>query len=342
MIRVLIVDDSRVIRDYLTHILSSDPEIEVVATAASGYEAIKKTVQLKPDLITMDIHMPGMNGFDAARQIMQTAPTPVLIVTSSFVDIEDHKAFKALESGALAIIQKPEFGQGFQDHEGIARLVRYVKLMSEIKVVRRRKQAVQSPPKNKVHEAPRKVKLIVIGASTGGPIALQTMMKQLEEPLPVPVVIVQHIAEGFVKNLVSWLHMSTGVHCEIAVAGDRPKPGVFYFAKEGEHLLLRRDGSFMYRKGVPGEITVPAVDELFTSVAYHHGKEAIGIVLTGMGSDGAQGLKIMRERGAYTIAQDRPTSLIYSMPRKAVELGSVEEILPLAGIIPRINDLCGK
>jgi two-component system, chemotaxis family, protein-glutamate methylesterase/glutaminase len=336
MIRVLVVEDSPTVRELLICILSSDPAIEVVGTAQTGEEALEAVEHIRPDLITMDVHMPKMNGFDATRRIMETRPTPIVIVSGTADTSDTTKAFRAIESGALAILQKPS-GPGHPGHEqNSVDLLRTVKLMSEVKVVRRwprHRPVVETLPattvSNEFHLQPvhTLIRLVAIGASTGGPPALQTILAGLPKDFPVPVLIVQHIAAGFTQGLVDWLAQSSSLPVQMPIHGQLILPGRVYVAPDGLQMAMCADARIQLRTDEPENGLRPSVSYLFRSVAKAYGPGAIGVLLTGMGKDGAWELKLMKDQGAVTIVQDRDTSVVHGMPGEAIKLGGASYVL---------------
>ena len=336
MIRVLVVEDSPTVREFLIQILCSDSAIEVVGTAETGEEALEAVERLRPDIITMDIHMPRMNGFDATRRIMEAHPTPIVIVSGAADATDTAKAFRAIESGALGVLSKPA-GVGHPDHQqSTAELVRTVKLMSEVKVVRRwpRYRPAEAVPETSLckairlqttHSLPR---IVAIGASTGGPPVLQTILASLPRSFPIPVLIVQHIAAGFTQGLVEWLAQSSSLSVHIPTDGQSVLPGHVYVAPDGLHMAVETDGRVRLRSDEPENGLRPSVACLFRSVAKAYGPSAVGVLLTGMGKDGAWELKLMKEQGAMTIAQDRETSVVHGMPGEAIRLGGATYVLP--------------
>jgi two-component system, chemotaxis family, protein-glutamate methylesterase/glutaminase len=350
MIRVLVVEDSPTVREFLLQILCSDPAIEVVGTAESGEEALKAVARTKPDVITMDIHMPKMNGFDATRRIMETHPTPIVIVSGAADATDTAKAFHAIESGALAVLQKPP-GVGHPDHQQSAsELVRTVKSMSEVKVVRRwarfrqteSPHAISIPTEFEFQSAQTHIRLVAIGASTGGPPVLQTILAGLPRNFPVPVLIVQHIAAGFTRGFVEWLAQSSSLPVHVSEHGQPILPGQAYVAPDGSHMAVDTDGRIQLRSEEPENGLRPSVSYLFRSVAKVYGQSAVGVLLTGMGKDGAWELKAMKEQGAVTIAQDRDTSVVYGMPGEAVRLGGATYVLPPEKICGALTSLAAR
>jgi two-component system chemotaxis response regulator CheB len=346
-IRVVIVDDSLVAREMLSQILSSDPEIEVVGTAGDGQAGVEMVARLRPDLVTMDIHMPRMDGLDAVENIMAYTPTPVLVVSSSVHGEGLGGAFEALAAGALEVMKKPE-PRDWEDLERIGReIIRKVKLLSRVKVIthiRGRNRAgtqaarqVASP-----HDVPpsrARISLVAIGSSTGGPSALMTLLSALPKDFPVPLLIAQHIADGFIPGLVEWLDGGCSIKVRAAGDGQSIDPGAAYLAPTGSNLEF--DGHRThFTAPKAGQLYIPSADTLFGSVAKALRGQAVGVILTGMGNDGAKGLKSMHDAGAKTIGQDEATSTVYGMPRAAAELGAVDVALPIdkigAAIVERV------
>lgn len=333
MIKVLVVEDSPVVREFLLHILGSDPGIKVIGTANNGEQALEALKDKKPDVITMDIHMPKMDGLEATRAIMETHPTPIVIVSGSSEPRDVTETFKAVEAGALAVLPRPK-GIGHEDHEASAReLIRTVKLMAEIKVVRRWPRpraggAVPSALRVGTSKTLAEARLVAIGASTGGPLALQTILSRLHKDFAAPVVIVQHMAPGFTEGFVEWLAQSTKFPVHMAAEGETILPGHAYVAPDGFQMGVRSEGRITLSKDEPENGLRPAVSYLFRSVAQVYGPHAVGVLLTGMGEDGAGELKALKERDAVTIAQDKDSCVVYGMPGQAMKLNAVTYALP--------------
>ena len=343
MIKALVVEDAPVVREFLVHILSSDPDIEVVGTAQNGQEAIELLMKKEPDIITMDIHMPVMDGFEATRKIMETRPLPIIIVSGSAAVGEVALTFKAIEAGALAVIARPR-GIGHPDYQKTAsELVQTVKLMSEIKVVRRWPQTKKATPvvtpEHKIFKSSSDIQIVAIGASTGGPIALQTILSNLPGNFPVPLVIVQHITAGFLEGFTRWLSQSSKFPVHIASEGEYLLPGHAYVAPDGLQMSLKNRNSIALRKEAFPSALCPSVACLFESVARVFRQNAIGVLLTGMGDDGALELKQMKDSGAITIAQDKASCIVYGMPGEAVKASAVTHVLPLDGIAAKLTSL---
>lgn len=336
IVRVVIADDSLVAREMLAQILATDPCIEVVGQAKDGVEAVDMVERLRPDLVTMDIHMPKLDGLGATEKIMAFSPTPILVVSSSVHGEGMGRAFDALNLGALEVIKKPE-PRDWADLDRIGRdVLRKIKILANVRVIThiRGRHGPQGPIA--MAKGPTKRTLVAIGSSTGGPSALLSVLGRLPADFPVPIVIAQHIAEGFIPGLVSWLDSGTPLRCTAAVEGQRPEPGCVYFAPTGANMVM--DGSFLrFQPPSYGQVYIPSADTLFDSVARSHGKQAIGVILTGMGADGAGGLKLMRNAGAATIAQDEATCTVFGMPKAAIEAGAAQQVLPVNDIAEAIE-----
>jgi two-component system, chemotaxis family, protein-glutamate methylesterase/glutaminase len=341
-IRVVVVDDSLVAREMLCQILASDHAIEVVGMARDGMAGVELVSALKPDLVTMDIHMPRMDGLEATERIMAFHPTPILVVSSSVHGEGIGRAFDALSAGALEVVKKPEPAD-WADLERIGNdIIRKVKLLAKVKVIthvrgRRAQEPRLAPHGAKPAEGYR---FVSIGSSTGGPSALSSVLSALPADLSVPVAVVQHIADGFVPGLVSWLDGMCPLNVQVAAEGERPVAGTVYFASTGSNLEIGRDGQFTFVAPGPKQLYIPSADNLFASTARVHGANAVGVILTGMGNDGSVGLKAMADAGGMTIAQDEKTSVVYGMPKAAAEAGAVRQMLPIERIGERIASLC--
>lgn len=346
MIKVLITEDSPVVRGYLKYILESDPEIQVVGVAEDGMEAVEMVKEKQPDVITMDIHMPRMDGFEATRQIMETSPVPIVICSASWNPEEVEKTFKTIEAGAVAALEKPR-GMGHPGSENsVTELVRTVKLMSGVKVVRRwskRKyeSRIEETPPSRTSSLQKDYKLVAIGASTGGPLVLQTVLAGLPKDFPVPVIIVQHIAQGFLSGLADWLTRTTGFPVHIVENHEKMVPGKAYLAPDGLQLGIDVNMRAILSDN-KGEFTLcPAVSHFYRSVAKVFRNKAIAVLLTGMGRDGASELKQLRDLGAMTIAQDKETSVVHGMPGEAIKLGGASLILSSTEIPAKLVELVG-
>ena len=331
MIKILIVDDSHVVLQYLKDIFSEEPDMLVIGTANNGEEALSFVQQCKPDVITMDIEMPKMNGFMATQRIMETNAVPIVIVTGNWNPEDVEKGFKSIECGALAILEKPPGREDPGFEETKQKLVQTVRLMSEVRVVTRRpsksKPGTIPQCKSSIVEKDTAIKLVAIGVSTGGPPVLQTLLSKIPLDFPVPIVIVQHIATGFLGGLAKWLGSVTSHVIHIPAHGEELVPGHVYLAPDGYHTGVTRDLRVVLSTDPEENSLRPSVSFLFRSVARAFEKHAVGILLTGMGTDGAAELKMIKENGGITFAQDEASSIIHGMPGEAIRLGAAMHIL---------------
>ena len=330
-IRVLVVDDSASFRQALAIALGSDPEIEVVGQASDGKSALAKVVELRPDVVTMDVMMPVMDGLEAAKAIMHQHPVPIILLSMLARTEEQRIALNALRLGVVDVANKPVLA-GPNAPGGIASMLRLVRAAAGVEV---------APKRHRVHKLPsvggrRSIELIAIAASTGGPPALELLLKSLAPDSP-PVVIAQHLAASFSKGFGEWLAAATGRVVANVTISEPLVRGRVYLAAEHMHIRVN-PGHAEGVKCRPGDLA-PNADILFHAAAHSFGPEAIGVVLTGMGNDGAAGLGAMRAAGAWTIAQDRDSSVVWGMPRVAYEAGACSEILPIDDIAPRISSL---
>ena len=340
-IRVVIADDSLVAREMLSQILKSDTGIEVVGQAHDGEEAVELVTRLRPDLVTMDIHMPRVDGLEATERIMAFTPTPILVVSSSVHGEGMGRAFDALNRGALEVIKKPE-PRDWADLDRIGRdLLRKVKILARVRVITHvsgRREHRAAAGLSALHRTADERAIVAVGSSTGGPSALFAVFSALPVDLPVPVLVAQHIADGFVPGLVAWLDAGCSVSVVAAEQGAVPGPGVVYLAPTGSNMVLRR-GRIGFAEPAAQQLYIPSADTLFESVSESAGGAAVGAILTGMGADGARGLKTLHDRGGLALAQDEATCTVFGMPKAAIELGGVDQVLPLGSIGPAIAEL---
>lgn len=338
-IRVLVVEDSPVARALLSYLLGSDPQLALAGTAADGEEGVAAAARLRPDVVIMDIHMPKLDGFTAARRIMETCPTRIVMVTASTSAKDVAATFQALEAGALAVLAKP-VGPGNPEFEtAAAELLQTVKLMAEVPVVRRWPRRGGPPAAAPLPAVGAKISVVALGASTGGPIALQDILSRLPKDLPVPLLIVQHISTGFAEGFAEWLAKSAGFPVRVAAAGEPALAGRAYVAPSGMQMRLLANGCIDLADAPAEHGLKPSVSYLFRSLAASFGPAAIGVLLTGMGRDGAQELKALREAGAVTIAQDAESSIVFGMPGEAVKLGAAAYVLApnaIAALLERL------
>jgi two-component system chemotaxis response regulator CheB len=340
MIRVLVADDSPTDRELLVALLASDPEIQIVGQALNGAEAVELTSRLRPDLVVMDLHMPALDGLEATRDIMGRCPTPIVLVSASSNAREVQLTLDAIQAGALTMIEKPlpPTAPRFEDRR--AQFLETAKAMAQVRVVRRRsdrptRQGTVAGP------LPRRPtsRLVAIAASTGGPAALRQILAELPAGFPAPVLVVQHIARGFVQGLVTWLALTSRLTVKIAEDGEPLVGGTVYLAPDDRQLGVRDGGAILVKDVAASNGFRPSASFLFESAGGVFGSTAVAVILTGMGSDGVEGLRAVRAAGGTVIGQDESSSVVYGMPREALLAGLVDLELPLSEISKRLTEL---
>lgn len=338
-IRVLIAEDSPTARQLLVELLGEDPEISVVGEASNGVEAVELTERLKPDLVIMDVYMPEMDGLAATKEIMIRAPTPIIVVSSRVRQEEIELSLSATKAGALLVLPKPaphepDFERARQEFLGMA------KAMAGVKVVRRwgprRNEAGEQPDGS---ESTGRVRVVGIAASTGGPAAVQRVLMDLPRDLPAPILLVQHIARGFVGGFAEWLGRESPLRVKLAQDGEPLSAGRVYIAPDDRHLGVSRSGRIRLSSAPPIHGFRPSATYLFESAAGAYGAEVAAVVLTGMGSDGLEGLRAVHAAGGRVLVQDEESSVVYGMGREAVLDGVADEVLPLERIAGAVVDL---
>ena len=328
MIRVMVAEDSAVTREFLNHLLSQDPALQVIGTVQNGLEAVEQAQRLRPDVILMDVHMPVMNGYEATRQIMERIPTPIVMVSSNMIHDQVDMTFEALRAGALTVLDKP-YGLGHPDNgKTVSQLRETVRLMAGVKVIRRwPRRDRQTPLPPLPPRTGSTIQLVAIGASTGGPTVLIEILGSFPQNFSAPILVVQHIATGFTPGLVKWLGQNTPLHVKLGESGEPAQPGTVYLAPHGAQMGITKDRQISLFKGPTENHFCPSVSYLFESAAKVFGPSSIGILLTGMGQDGAGGLLQLKKAGGMTIAQDEETSVIFGMPGEAIRLGAAQYVL---------------
>jgi two-component system chemotaxis response regulator CheB len=339
VIRVVLAEDSAVTREYLAHLLGEDPALEVAGTARDGAEAVEQVKQLRPDVVVMDVHMPRMDGYAATRAIMASVPTPIVMVSATLSREHIERGLAALEAGALTLLDKPG-GPGHPGHAEAARRLREtVRLMSEVKVVRHWPRRDGTPEPSPAWVAGRTIDLVAIAASTGGPQVLAEILKGVPATLAAPLLVVQHIAPGFVDGLARWLDHVTPLTVKVAEAGEMTRGGTVYIAPEARHLGVTARGRIALSPQPRPADFCPSATVLFESVARAYGERAMGILLTGMGTDGAAGLLALRNAGAVTIAQDEESSVVFGMPAEAIRRGAASYVMSPQQIAAALGSL---
>lgn len=342
MIRVLVAEDSAVVRQHLLYLLDRTAGLQVVGTARDGLDAVEQAKRLKPDVVLMDVHMPRLNGYDATRRIMEEIPTPIVMISASFNRDEVGMTFEALKAGALTVLEKPAGPDHPLHAEQARQLVETLRLMAEVKVIRRwpRRQTPPAPPRLEA-SSNRRIRVIAVGASTGGPAVTAEILEKLPRGCEIPLLLVQHIAPGFVTGLADWLGGQTPLTVKLAEPGEPVRPGTVYLAPDKCQMGVSRDERIRLTNGEAAEDGFsPSASYLFRSVAETYQRSAMGVLLTGMGRDGAAGLLRLREVGGLTVAQDKESSVIFGMPGEAVRLGAAELVLSpeeIAALIGRLT-----
>jgi two-component system chemotaxis response regulator CheB len=337
-LRIVVAEDSPTARRLLVEILRADPSLTVVGEAKDGVEAVELTQRVRPDLVTMDIQMPRMDGLDATRRIMTEVPTPVVVV-STLVERDIQTSMAALRAGALAVLQKP-VGPESPDFDAESRRLRdTLKAMAEVKVVRRwpdRVTPLVPPPAPAPVVATQAPALVALAASTGGPAALHRVLSELPPDFPVPLLVVQHIALGFSQGFATWLGTSGPLPVKVAEDGELLRPGHVYLAPDDRHLGLHAEGRVEVSRAAPVNGFRPSATWLFRSVARVHAARSLAVVLTGMGQDGLEGVRELRAAGGYVLAQDEATSVVYGMPGVVVGAGLAHEVVGLPTLAARL------
>lgn len=344
-IKVYVVEDSAIARSILSQILDTPPEIEVVGSASNGVTALAEIPQLRPDVICSDLKMPRMDGLELTQKLLATFPCPILILSEAVQPDATDTIHQLLEAGALAVLAKPPAALR-ADYEHLSQtLINQLKLLAGVTVLtkkqRRRpgspttplsasavsqKQSVSPPPS--LGPSRRHYTIVAIGASTGGPQAVHQVLKALPSDYPLPIVCTQHISQGFLPGLVEWQNTHCNLQVKIAEAWETPLGGQVYYAPDGVHLVLDALGRFAFSHAPPFGKHRPSISTMFEAIAQFHGRQAVGVLLTGMGEDGAQGLQLIDQAGGLTIAQDEATSIVFGMPKVAMELGATQYMLP--------------
>jgi len=341
MIRVLLADDSSLTLSILKDLIAQDPQIEVVGEAYDGRQAIDKVVQLRPDLLIMDVMMPVMDGLTAVQEIMQTSALPILILSSDSAVGEQSNAFNAIRLGALDVMRKPEGLSGAAWESFSSTLLAQIHTLSRVRVIHHfrssRKRTVIAPllPVTTTCRS-----IVAIGASTGGPKVVMKILKELPVDREASIVIVQHIASGFAAGFAEWINAESDYNVRIAKEGDLLEPGVALVAPSDQHMEIR-NGRVVLTSTPQVNGCRPSIDNLFFSLGRENAASVVAVLLTGMGRDGAEGLLALKEGGAFTIAQDEATCAVYGMPKVAFELGGVREVQPADKIAAAITlQLC--
>ena len=333
--KIAIANDLPLAVEALRRALAAEPEYQLIWVAGDGEEAVSRCREELPDLLLMDMLMPGMDGVEATRRIMHDTPCAILIVTSD-VERNMSRVFDAMGAGALDVVAAPSLGpQQVLDAAAVRRKIHNIAWMIGHKTSR----SVKPTPVRSADN--RGKRLVAIGASAGGPASLVELLRQIPADFPASIVLVQHVDEVFAAGMAQWLGSESNIPVRLAREGEVLQPASVLLAGTNNHLYLAPEGRLVYRREPVDQVYRPSIDVFFESVATHWRGEAIGVLLTGMGRDGARGLKLMRERGFHTIAQDQASSAVYGMPKAAVALDAATEVLPLDRIPTRLIERLG-
>jgi len=343
MIRVLLAEDSPVTERMLTVMLDRDPDITVEAVTRDGDRTIDLARRLRPDLIALDLSVPGIDPADLTRRIMENRPTPIILLAGTSTESPGHlDALDAMRAGAMSVIQKPRSGSGSTREDFAAKLTREVKVLHRVRPQERassQPQTSPSPSRPLPPRSPAPISMIGIGASTGGPQALSQVLSALPRDLPAPILVVQHIAAGFVTDFAQWLDSICALTVRVAVGGEIVQPGNVYVAPEGTHLGIFANRRIRLSTAPKISGHRPSADFLFSSLAKTLPRQTLGILLTGMGEDGAEGLLRLKQARGTTFAQDQESCIVFGMPEAAARLGAADQIIPLGRMAPSIMEV---
>lgn len=348
VVRVLLVEDSPVELAIIQKSLAREPGIEIVGTASNGAEALPLVDRLRPDVICTDYHMPIMDGLEFTERVMSEFPRPILILSISAQPSQVSNILRMIELGAIDVMAKPLANQGGLINLDGKRLAEKIRILSGVHciplhtnrsgAIGRDRVSGGSPAQNGQFVPG----IICIGSSTGGPQSLSRILPQLPKNYPVPIVCVQHISAGFLHGMVEWLAAKCALKLVIAVAGERPEAGKVYFAPEGKKLRLTREGIFELLEATPTDIYLPSIDALFSSASLCYNSGTVGVILSGMGSDGVHGMQDIKARGGKTFVQDQSSSVIFGMPGAVIGAGAAEDVLPVDLIAPALIKLASN
>lgn len=336
----MIVEDSSTVRQLLEHVIGADPRLQVGASVATAEQALEQLDRVRPDVISMDVRLPGIDGLEATRRIMAARPTPIVIVSGSDADDELRLSMRALRAGALSVVAKPR-GVTHADYEAVARhLCTQLAIMSQVAVVRQRLPRPSRDGGGAPPAAAGAVELIGVVASTGGPNALAQLLAGLGGDCAASILVVQHMSPGFMAGFAAWLGEVAPLPVRLAAHGERPAPGTVYVAGADRHLTWRR-ARLDLEDGAPVSGQKPSGTVLLASLADCQ-QPCAGVVLTGMGDDGAAGLLAMRQAGHQTFAEDESSAVVFGMPARAVDLGAARQVLPLPQLTARLLELTAR
>ena len=337
--KIGIVNDMPMAVEALRRVLLASSEHQVIWTAGNGAEAVSHAAENRPDLILMDLIMPVMNGVEATRRIMQATPCNILLVTAS-ISGNSGKVFEAMGAGALDVVATPQV-QGTGKQNGTPDLLKKIDRIARISLFTPRSKPVSSIKQIKNTESTKwnMPDIVAIGSSTGGPQALLRILSCFPADFPAAIVVVQHMDKQFTQGLATWLNSQVDLTVKVIREGDRPRKGTVLIPSTENHVIMKSDQTLGYSAEPMENYYHPSVDVFFNSLAMHWPGNCLGVILTGMGRDGAEGMLALKQNGHYSIAQDRNSSVVFGMPKAAVEAGAICEILPLDAIGARILEL---
>ena len=341
-IKVLLIDDSPIVLNILKRILDKSSEVLVIGTAKNGSEGLDQVRFLNPDVICTDLMMPVMDGLEFTKQLMETNPKPILVVSAALQGENETNVFQLLEAGALDVFPKPSGGTD-KDYDMIRdRLVSKIRVIKSIPVYKKAKKhpGVETGSFPAINASQKQtIKFLAIGASTGGPNAIQQVLGGLPREFPLPILCVQHISDGFIESMVSWLGQNTKLKVKIMHEGETPVAGTVYFPQNLKHMVIGSDGKLQVSNEAPFNGHCPSVNVLFKSLAKYSGDKTLAVILTGMGDDGATGILTIKHMGGKTIGEAESTCVVYGMPKVAKEIGAIEIQLPVDKIASHIMGL---
>jgi two-component system, chemotaxis family, protein-glutamate methylesterase/glutaminase len=341
-IKVLLIDDSPIVLNILKRILDKSSEVLVIGTASNGSEGLDQVRFLNPDVICTDLMMPVMDGLEFTKRLMETTPKPILVISAALQGENETNVFQLLEAGALDIFPKPAGGTD-KDYDLIRdKLVSKIRVIRSIPVYKKTRKLTEADTAS-FHSlsttSKQTIKFLAIGASTGGPNAIQQILGHLPKEIPVPVLCVQHISDGFIDSMVSWLGQNTKLRVKIMQEGETPVAGTVYFPQNLKHMVIGSDGKLQVSNEPPFNGHCPSVNVLFKSLARYSGDKTLAVILTGMGDDGATGLLTIKHTGGKTIGESESTCVVYGMPKVAKEIGALDIQLPIDKIASHILGL---
>lgn len=342
-IKVLILDESPNVLGHFKRILANSNEIDLIGVANNGKEGLQKVRELNPDVICTDFVLPGMNGLEFTKELMETIPKPILVTSSKLRDKNSSDITQILDAGALDIIEKPNGSTEDELEEFRKTLESKIKLVYSIPVFKikssRKAESRENGSTNNQLLSTKSLRYVVIGSSTGGPNALYKILEKIPETIPVPIICVQHISDGFSNSLIDWLDRCSKLKVKIMEENEVPIPGKVYFPKDHCHLIVDSSGRLKESHEASFNGHTPSINITFQSFANHYGPYTLGVILTGMGEDGAQGLLSIKNRGGRTIGESQETCVVYGMPRVAKEIGALHFQLPIEEIANKIMSL---